>query len=460
MGKADDHRPLPQEMLYYARSDTHYLLYIYDRVRNDLVEASDRTKPDTDYIGRVLSRSKELSLSRHEHPNYDEESGEGSRGWSTYIFKHSHMNFSSEQFAVFRAIWKWRDATARKEDESPNFVLGTAPLAEIARINPPDVKALHSLIPQTAPLARSRLNEVWGGIQESKAQGGPSLAQFFSSVAPESVRHHGMPRISKAPVALPTVDGDVMASRLPRSHLFGDVPISSRWDAQGPASEEAENRIPFPWQRFVQTAPAEDIPMEDTNGTPINGNAVSQAPAATAVKAVKPEEEDDEEFTLKQGMKRKAEVVEEDSSSSAAESAPDNDEEMQEAGDGVISIVDDAPKQLSKKQRKKLQKAQQREEEQKRHEKKAVKATRKAEKKGKQQQAGQGKAKYNAVPFDYSQAASVLHADRTADAEGDAKTKKRNKEVFDPYSKSRDENVKGARKAPPVRGERSATFRK
>ena len=31
-------RPLPEEMLLYARSDTHYLLYIYDCLRNALLD--------------------------------------------------------------------------------------------------------------------------------------------------------------------------------------------------------------------------------------------------------------------------------------------------------------------------------------------------------------------------------------------------------------------------------------
>lgn len=31
-------RPLTQEMLKYAREDTHYLLYIYDVMRNELIE--------------------------------------------------------------------------------------------------------------------------------------------------------------------------------------------------------------------------------------------------------------------------------------------------------------------------------------------------------------------------------------------------------------------------------------
>ncbi|WP_374759170.1 hypothetical protein, partial [Salmonella enterica] len=58
--------PLPEEMLYYARSDTHYLLYIYDKVRNELVMKSDRGNPGTEYIETALQKSKVQSLSRYE----------------------------------------------------------------------------------------------------------------------------------------------------------------------------------------------------------------------------------------------------------------------------------------------------------------------------------------------------------------------------------------------------------
>jgi exosome complex exonuclease RRP6 len=31
-------RPLPDDMIHYARQDTHYLLYIYDVMKNELLE--------------------------------------------------------------------------------------------------------------------------------------------------------------------------------------------------------------------------------------------------------------------------------------------------------------------------------------------------------------------------------------------------------------------------------------
>ncbi|CAF3570589.1 hypothetical protein SNK03_012085 [Fusarium graminearum] len=446
-------RPLPQEMLYYARSDTHYLLYIYDRVRNELVAASDKTDADKDLIGRALEKSREQSLSRYEHPDYDEETGEGSRGWSSYIFKNSHMAFDSEQFSVFRALWKWRDDTARKEDESTNFVLGNRDISEIARINPPDAKALHSLLPLNASLARSRFNEIWGYIKESKAKGGRSLLHFFTSMAPDSLMRNGVPIAARKTTRLPDLDGEVTVSRLTRSQLFGDMPISTQWDASTRRPKTEEDLIPFPWQKFVEQGTIEGDVQHDTVTdpavVPAQPNHVENAGGSAQV------EEDDEEFTLKRGQKRKSEAVEESDSSEEESESSDSasDEEMQD-DNGVIAIEDESSgKAESKNARRKQRKAEEKKAKEEQLRRQEAKKARKAQKKQKKED--DKVKKFDAVPFDYSKATSVVNTKREPNT--DVKGKKR---VFDPYSKSADTDIKGARKAPPVRGERSATFKK
>ncbi|PTB61923.1 hypothetical protein BBK36DRAFT_1189710 [Trichoderma citrinoviride] len=431
-------RPIPEEMLFYARSDTHFLLYIYDMIRNDLVKVSDRSDPDKDLIGRVLEKSRELSLSRHEHPEFNEETGEGSRGWYNFVLKNSHLGYKSEQFAVFRALWKWRDVTARKEDENPNFVLGTNNLVDIARANPPDAKALHSLLPLTAALARSRVNEIWSQIQELKAQGGPTLLQFFTSRDPASLRHSAAaPRATKTQTSTLKLEEAAIAAKLPRSQLFGDV---ARF------VEDITDFVPV----------AEPVPVEEPVKEPI--------PA--------PEVEKDEEFTLRRGQKRKSEAIENDepSPSEEGESASDNEEDMEDDNkdsNAVIEIeAEDIPPKAAKKA-KKLEKKRKREEAKMAQEQQHLelrtkrqeeKLARKAQRKTQQQQTDVGeRAKYQAVPFDYSKAASVLHAKRD-DAKAAAIENK--KKAFDPYAKTGDDEIKPARRMPPIRGEKSATFKK
>ncbi|KAM3494529.1 hypothetical protein MY3957_002252 [Beauveria namnaoensis] len=441
-------RPIPEEMLYYARSDTHYLLHIYDQVRNDLVSSSNRSAPEQDLIGRALQKSKDLSLSRHVHAGYQEENGEGPRGWYNYLLKHSHLSYDAAQFTMFKTIWKWRDDTARKEDESPNFVLGTNHLADICRANPPDAKALHSLMPLTAPLARSRINEIWARVLEASQNLGPSLLQFFASIAPDAATRDALPKPGRDLTKLPDLGGKIAYRNLPRSRLFGDMPISSLWDGSRDVDEELKGEVPFPWQRFVVSV---------QEGAEVEEDTTSPAEPETPVPAPPAPIEEDEEFTLKRGTKRKSESAPDVESETSEDSDSDEDEEgdkrMEPApADGIIDIDDEQGK--PRKQRKASKKQAAQEIQQKREARRAKKAQRQAEKQQKKSAAG---TKYNAVPFDYSNAASVMHAKRDgAAAARPAKPQK----VFDPYSKTGDEPLKGARKAPPIRGERSATFKK
>lgn len=53
------HSPLPKEMTQYARDDTHYLLYIYDRLREELW---DRANGQPAQLQAVWQRSKTVCL--------------------------------------------------------------------------------------------------------------------------------------------------------------------------------------------------------------------------------------------------------------------------------------------------------------------------------------------------------------------------------------------------------------
>ncbi|KAG6010571.1 hypothetical protein E4U21_005924 [Claviceps maximensis] len=458
-------RPIPEEMLYYARSDTHYLLYIYDNVRNELVDGSDRSNPDTDLINRALERSRELSLSRHNHPDYNEVTGDGSRGWYNYILKHSHFAFNGEQFAIFRALWTWRDETARKEDENPNFVLATNSITDIARVNPPDVKALHSLLPLTSPMARARLNDIWRRLQDAKTRGGPSLLQFYTSLSGEAPQNRDLANLPKERAPLPCFEGAaVSVDKMSESKLFGHMPLSSRWEKSKHISADLEESIPFPWQRFVEDSVGTAETSGDQDDDQIMQDTLPIIDLSTNTEELK--QDLDEEFTLQRGRKRKLELdpEEEDEGVSSDDDDLQEDESLLDGSipatdaNEVIAIGAQTPKK-SKKQRRLERKQRQQEQEEEegleRFRKREAKLARKAKKQEKQaQKLDEEKKKYQAVPFDYSTAATVMHAGRT-------NTQAREpKKVFDPYSKTADDGIKGARKMPPVRGERSATFKK
>ena len=52
-------RPLPEELISYAREDTHYLLYIYDVLKKTLLERGNVNK---NLLHSVLTESTNLCL--------------------------------------------------------------------------------------------------------------------------------------------------------------------------------------------------------------------------------------------------------------------------------------------------------------------------------------------------------------------------------------------------------------
>ena len=113
-------RPLPDAMLKYARSDTHFLLYIYDNLRNALLDRG--SEHDIDCLQEALNRSKETALRVYERETYDFETGKGPGGWYPLLQKWN-KSYSGAQLLIFRHVHRWRDQLARTEDESTRCVV-------------------------------------------------------------------------------------------------------------------------------------------------------------------------------------------------------------------------------------------------------------------------------------------------------------------------------------------------
>ena len=126
----------------YARSDTHFLLFIYDNLRNALLDrslsrAQSRAQsPSTDFPARsspfsshysllreVLSRSADTSLRVYEREFYDAEYGSGPGGWDTIARKWNKVALFADgpggvKHDIYKAVHAWRDKVAREEDDS------------------------------------------------------------------------------------------------------------------------------------------------------------------------------------------------------------------------------------------------------------------------------------------------------------------------------------------------------
>ncbi|KAI0838504.1 ribonuclease H-like domain-containing protein [Hypoxylon sp. FL0890] len=453
-------RPIPEEMFYYARSDTHYLLYIYDMMRNELLELSSE-EPEQNLIGQVLDRSKETSLRRHETFVYDAESGQGPLGWYNMLIRHSAGRFSNEQFAVFRAVHKWRDEIARREDESIVYVMSNSTLFDISRRIPPDPKALHSLLDPTSPqIAKREAFNLFNIISKAKEEGanGPSWTDIIRNNAPSTI---GIGEVVKSVFPqLKSNDAEVLRAQdlvSQTSRLWGEIPISSRWEESSKVDAPRDMKFELPWAKFIKSgklleevAPKLQAPVtrEEEDVIPLEQKPNDSRPAV------------DDQFTLKAGLKRKVPEVESESESESESGEVDDTPPRPELSSGAspsadeIAVPDmDESEEEAKKQKKAEKKAR----------KKALKEAGKQERRAKKLARRAKMAAANATPatekesgeeepFDYSKAKSVLKASRQTNGASQGKK-------FNPYGMT----VEGPKPARKMHGEKpgkSHTFRK
>lgn len=427
-------------MFYYARSDTHFLLYIYDMLRNELLDPSAPQHPDGNPMDRVVQKSKDVSLQRYEHPGFDPKTGLGNRGWYNTLAKSSAL-LNGEQFSIYKAVWAWRDKFARREDESPGFIMTQQMILDIACIIPTDKKALWSLLGANARQLKDHLNDLFTVIQEAKKEGanGPTLMQFLRD-------GYGTPIGKAGPTVKANADArSIEELKSTHSQLWGGVPLSSAWDVSS-NNVFAEGIVSIPLfahmvedMSIVEKAPAE----------------AEKAPPPPSSKAEPVEE--DRGFTLKSGTSRKRKA---NDGKEEEQQARDLDIEMEEVAEPASTDGNSAPASGSEEVR-----ADQDEEandpyKQAREEKKARKAAKRAAKLAAKKAQEEEEDEEEEV-FDYSKAESVLRTSNRMEEENGGKSGKGKKgKPFDPYAFKSQNAPSGERQMNFERAGRSATFKK
>ncbi|KAF7330926.1 Exosome complex exonuclease RRP6 [Mycena venus] len=165
-------RPLPEDMLQYARSDTHFLpLHI-----RQLAQRPPRPRGLTHAIAvalplartaslpsqhQRLARSEETALRTYEKELYDAERG----GAGLVAAAETPLGSETLQRAVYRCVHGWRDEVARAEDESTRYVLPNHYLFQLAERPPADMAALLQMFQPVPPVVRRRAKELFDAIR-------------------------------------------------------------------------------------------------------------------------------------------------------------------------------------------------------------------------------------------------------------------------------------------------------
>lgn len=189
-------RPLPPEMLEYARCDTHYLLYCYDRLKNALLahtgsfgaiassEGDDLQVTDLGLqaLNTVLQKSAELCRQLYAEAPFD---AEGTALQLCQRFGSQHRPLEAKQLMALRALLVWRDRLARSADESCHFVAPDACLWRIALAMPPNASRLRSACNPLPATVQAHAQEVVDIVSRpTEPAPGEAAAGADAAVAP------------------------------------------------------------------------------------------------------------------------------------------------------------------------------------------------------------------------------------------------------------------------------------
>ena len=141
-------RPLPKAMLHYARSDTHSLLYIFDRLRNDLLK-----RDGVSLLRQAFEESRKVSLVRFEVPTISENS-------YLALIMRNRVEFNNRQKQALKEIYSWRDHLARAEDECTNYILPNHMMLKIAEVLPQEQQGILACCNPIPAMVKKHLNEL------------------------------------------------------------------------------------------------------------------------------------------------------------------------------------------------------------------------------------------------------------------------------------------------------------
>ena len=396
-------RPLPQELLDYARSDTHYLLYIYDNMRNELIRQSTPEKNLVDY---VLMQSKKESLQVYERRIYDTENGLGPNGWIQLLLTRNVKSLDKQQFAIFRKLHEWRDQKARKFDEGISSIMTNAYLWSCAEVQPETRAQLfntRAMSGRASYFVGQYSQEVLEKIKEAKREGleGPAVQEVLDRNADKlasfrQFRHpnpHAKPQEVQQSVAVTMQQlqqsgelqngtttheastGEPLASRSASSSLWGMMPSDTIQPLLDPSTAHMALMSIMPLLGFAKES---DTPVMTDQATTVQSDLapLPPRPANGEVRIVE-EPDIDVPFTLSdRKKKRNAEAL--DPSEEMAQFGAKNPEDFAITDEGEV---------LTQRQ--------------------AQKAFKKAKKEADKAELDAQTANFQ--PFDYANAQSVLH---------------------------------------------------
>ncbi|CDW54416.1 DNA pol A exo1 and HRDC domain containing protein [Trichuris trichiura] len=137
-------RPLPDKLIKYAREDTHYLLYCYDRLSMDLLNVENAEKK---LLQLAFDRSRDVCLLVLNIHTLTEKSAD-------HLCRKLSVKLNHRQKQALRWLFLWRDETARVHDESAYYVLPDYLMVKLAELLPREPASVLIVAKPAPPLLK------------------------------------------------------------------------------------------------------------------------------------------------------------------------------------------------------------------------------------------------------------------------------------------------------------------
>ncbi|CAK7348974.1 unnamed protein product [Dovyalis caffra] len=195
-------RPLSAEMLEYAQTDAHYLLYIAGCLIAELkLQDSDKSTCPNDKFDFVLEASRRSNMTCLQLYAKEIEASPGESAASSIFYRHLNgqrgSSISFETQDLVRRLCTWRDLMARVHDESLRYVLSDQAIVSLAvkvpttpeeifdTIAEADLNVetvnLNSSLPSPSSVVCSHLNDLYCLIRDKESNADDIFPQILKN---------------------------------------------------------------------------------------------------------------------------------------------------------------------------------------------------------------------------------------------------------------------------------------
>lgn len=153
-------RPLPEVMVYYARQDTRYLIYLYQKLKVELLSRGNEQK---NLLLSSYQQSNMITMNRYNKPMVTPDSYKN-------ILKKSKAVHNNRQLYAMQELYSWRDSKGRQEDESTNYVLPNHMMLKISTELPREMQGILACCNPIPPLVKQNLQELHEIMRKARSK--------------------------------------------------------------------------------------------------------------------------------------------------------------------------------------------------------------------------------------------------------------------------------------------------